>query len=97
MDNWKIINKIAKIFGIIFVVFSALAAVVNYELATTMYSSAAPAVFIALTVLTATIPFIASAALSFTVAFVAPQSSETTEKIPETQTTLDEDTEKTTS
>ncbi len=50
MDNWKIVNKIAKIFGIIFVVFSALVAIVNYELVTMMYSSPPPAVFIALNV-----------------------------------------------
>jgi hypothetical protein len=97
MDNWKIINKIAKIFGIVFVVFSALVAIVNYELVTMMYASPPPASFIALNIITATVPFIASAALSFTVAFVAPQSSEIIEKISETQTTLDKDTEKATS
>jgi len=97
MDNWKIINKIAKIFGIIFVVFSALIAIVNYELITMMYSSPPPTSYIALNILTATVPFIVSAVLSFTVAFVVPQSPETTEKVPETQTTLEVDTEKTTS
>ncbi len=68
-------------------VFSALAAIVNYELTTTMYSSAAPATFIALTVLTATVPFIVSAALSFTVAFVTAKTSEPAEeKEAESQT-----------
>jgi membrane protein implicated in regulation of membrane protease activity len=79
----------------IFVVFSALAAVVNYELTTTIYSSAAPAFFIALSVLTAAVPFIVSAILSFTVAFVTAKSSEPTEKEPEPQGKLNEDVEQT--
>jgi hypothetical protein len=95
MDNWKIVNKIAKIFGIILVVSSALVAVVNYEVTTMLYSSIAPAIFIALTVLTATIPFIVSAVLSFIVVFITAKLSDQTEKVPETQTKLDVDVEET--
>jgi hypothetical protein len=90
------VNKIAKIFGIIFVVFSALVAVVNYELVTMMYASPPPASFIVLNILTATIPLIVSAALSFTVAIVTTKSSEPTEKISETQTKLNIEAEETT-
>ena len=46
MINWKIINKIALVFGIVFIVFTVLAAVINYELDKVLYSSAAPASFI---------------------------------------------------
>ena len=68
MDNWKIVSRIAKVFGILFIVFTVLAAIISYELYTTMYSSAAPATFIAMSILTATLPYIVSAVLSFTVA-----------------------------
>jgi len=95
MDNWKIVNKIAKIFGFIFVVFSVLASIVNYELVTMMYASPPPASFIVLNILTATVPFIVSAVLSFTVAIVTPKSSEPTEKVPEIQTELKVDVEET--
>ncbi len=57
-------------FGIIFVVFSVFAAIINYELDATLYSSAAPAIFIGLSVLTAMVPFIVAAVLSFAVAFI---------------------------
>jgi hypothetical protein len=95
MDNWKIVNKIAKIFGFIFVVFSAFAAIVNYELVVMMYSSPPPASFIVLNILTATVPFIVSAILSFTVAIITTKSSEPTEKVPEPQTELKVDVEET--
>jgi len=77
------------------VVFSALVAIVDYELTTIMYSSAAPAIFIALTILTATIPFIVAAAISFTVAFITAKSSEPatereSESKTETKTTVEE-------
>jgi len=95
MDNWKIVNKIAKIFGYIFVVFSVLAAIVNYELVTMMYSSPPPASFIVLNILTATVPLIISAVLSFTVAIITAKSSEPTEQVPETQTEPKVDVEET--
>ena len=74
MDNWKIINKIAKAFGIVFIVFTGLAAIISYELYTTMYSSAAPASFIAMSILTATLPFIVSAVLSFTMVILVTRA-----------------------
>ena len=87
MDNWKIINKIAKALGIVFIVFAGLAAVISYELYTTMYSSAAPATFIAMSILTATLPFIVSAVLSFTVAILIARAIKTdVEKEKEIQT-----------
>jgi hypothetical protein len=95
MDNWKTVNKIAKIFGYIFVVFSVLVAIVNYELVTIMYSSPPPASFIVLNILTATVPLIISAVLSFTVAIVTTKSSEPTEKVSEPQTEPNGDSEET--
>jgi large-conductance mechanosensitive channel len=77
------------------VVLSALVAVANYEVATMLYSSAAPAIFIALTVLTETVPFIISAVLSFIVVFITAKSSDPTERVPETQTKLNVDAEET--
>ena len=74
-------------FGIIFIVFSALAAIINYELDTTMYSAAAPATFIGLTVVTAMLPYIVLAVLSFTVAVITSKTTakSAVEKEPETQ------------
>jgi len=60
-----------------------------------LYSSAAPAIFIALTVLTETVPFIISAVLSFIVVFITAKSSDPTEKVSETQTKLNVDAEET--
>ncbi len=83
-------------FGVVFVVFSGLAAFINYELDTTLYSSAAPAIFIVLSVLTAMIPFIVSAVLSFAVAFITSNAAKSVaKKEPETQTKLKVDVEET--
>lgn len=69
-------------FGIIFIIFSAFAAIINYELDTTMYSSAAPALFIVMSLLTATLPYIVSAVLSFAVANI---TSKIEKPVPEKQ------------
>jgi magnesium-transporting ATPase (P-type) len=87
MDNWKIVNKIAIAFGIIFSIFSAVAGIVNYKLDTTLYSSAAPEIFIALTVVTAMLPFIVSAVLSFAVAALTSKPAKLVAELePEMQT-----------
>ena len=59
MNNWRIINKIAMVFGIIFIVFTVLAAVINYELDKVLYESAAPASLFTYSFLTAMLPFLA--------------------------------------
>ena len=82
-------NKIANVFGIVFVVFSVLAAIISYELDTTLYSAAAPAIFIGLSALTAMLPFIVAAVLSFVVAAIISKSTKSeVEKEPVTQTKL---------
>jgi TRAP-type C4-dicarboxylate transport system permease small subunit len=76
------------VFGIVFIVFSGLAAIINYELDTTLYSSAVPAIFIGLSVLTAMLPFIVSAVLSFAVAASISRTIKSkAEKETETQKT----------
>ena len=70
MDNWKTISKIANMSGIVFLAFSALASFINYEIYTTLYSSAAPVLFIVMSILSAMLPFLACAAFSFTVAII---------------------------
>ena len=80
------INKIAKIFGVIFIVFTGIAAIISYELNTTMYTSAAPAIFIAVNILTATLPFLVSAVLSFSaLALISSAIKKEAEKETETQ------------
>ena len=70
MNNWKIINKIAIVFGIIFAVFTTLAAVFNYEFSKVYYEAGAPASLFTYGYLTAMLPFLAAAVLSFLVAFL---------------------------
>lgn len=67
MNNWRIINKIALVFGIVFVVFTVLAAVINYELDKLSYSSLAPASFFYYSFITAMLPYLVFAVLSFVV------------------------------
>ena len=37
MNNWKIIKKFALVFGIVFIVFTVLAGVINYEFDKVLY------------------------------------------------------------
>ena len=67
IDSWKIVKRIALVFGIVFIVFAGIAAVVNYELDTVLYVATAPAKLIDMSVLTAALPFIVAAVLSFMV------------------------------
>jgi hypothetical protein len=47
-----------------------LVAIINYELDATLYTSAAPTLFIGLSILIAMLPYIVSAVLSFAVAAI---------------------------
>ena len=67
MNNWKIINKIAIVFGIIFVVFTVLAGVFNYELVRYCMSQPLLRAYLHIHYLIAMLPFLAAAVLSFTV------------------------------
>jgi hypothetical protein len=76
------------VFGIVFIVFSGLVAIINYELDTTLYTSAAPAIFIGLSILIAMLPFIISAVLSFAMAaFISHTIKSKAGKETETQKT----------
>ncbi|MGA2385735.1 MAG: hypothetical protein ABSG33_04295 [Candidatus Bathyarchaeia archaeon] len=70
MDNWKIVNKLSFLFGIVFIVFTGIAAVATYELDTVLYLSTAPAKLVYMSVLTASLPFIVAGVISFVVAIV---------------------------
>jgi biotin transporter BioY len=88
MNNWKIINKFAVVFGIIFIVFTVLSAVINYELNKVLYTSAAPASLFVYSILTAMLPFLVAAVLSFAVAALISRTIKSeAEKEPETQKT----------
>jgi mannitol-specific phosphotransferase system IIBC component len=67
----------------------------NYQLDNLIYTSAAPANFILLSIVAAMIPYLISAVLSFLVAFIVSSAIKSTDKkdterLPETQTTLEE-------
>lgn len=88
MINWKIVNKFAMVFGIIFIVFTVLTAVFNYELNKVLYTSAAPESLFVYNVLVAILPFLLAAILSFVVAVLGSQAAKATkaeEKEPEMQ------------
>ncbi len=93
MNNWRIINKIALAFGIVFIVFTALAAIINYEFDRVYYTAAAPAGITDYSILTAILPFLVSAVLSFVVyalisRTIEPEDEkETEEQEKETQQT----------
>ena len=78
--------------GIVFIVFSALAAVINYELITTSYVGA-PAKFIEINILTAVLPFLTAAAVSFITAGVISNAMNSTEEQQASEKTETEDEE----
>jgi len=89
MDNWKIIGQISSIFGIIFVVFAAFGAFLEYEALSYQYGSVAPVGFIQVNILFAMLPFLMLAVLSFVVAAVSRRfTKESVEKLEPTQTQL---------
>ena len=56
--------------GIVFAVFTVLAAVFSYQLNKVLYTSSAPASLFVYSVLVAMLPFLLAAVISFVVAFV---------------------------
>ena len=94
MSNWGIISKIAWVSGIIFMVFTVLAAVINYELDKVLYLSTAPASLIDYSLLAAMLPFLVAAVLSFVVAAYSSQGAKSAdEKEPEAQEKKTQETE----
>ncbi len=69
MNNWKVLSQIAFAFGIIFVVFAAVTAFIDFEAITlqgSLFSQSTMQIYI----LSAMLPFLLSAVLSFVVAGV---------------------------
>ena len=86
MINWKIVNKFAIVFGIIFIVFTVLAAVFSYELNKVLYTSAAPSSLFYYSLLSAMLPYLLAAILSIVVAVLGSQAAKAAEeKEPEMQ------------
>ena len=75
MENWKIIGQIAAVFGIVFVVFAALAAFLQYETLSLQYGNIAFSGLIQVIILTAMLPFLMLAVLSFVVSALAKRGS----------------------
>ena len=87
----KIIEKIALVFGVVFIVFAGLAALITYQIDKLEYTSVVPASFIQLGILMSALPFIAYAVVSFIAAGIIWQVTKPKEeKLPETQTLLEE-------
>jgi TRAP-type C4-dicarboxylate transport system permease small subunit len=75
MNNWKIINKFAVVFGIIFIVFTVLSALMNYELNKVLYAPGVPASLFYYNMIVAMLPFLLAAVLSFVVAALGSQAT----------------------
>ncbi len=96
INNWKIVKKIALGLGVVFAVFAVIVAILNYRLDNLIYNaSQVPKEFIPLSIVNAVIPYLVSAVLSFLVSFIVSSATRSidkkeTERIPETQTTLEE-------
>ena len=97
MVNWRIINKFALVSGIVFIVFTVLAGVINYELNKILGQvEAIPTSYIETSILTAMLPFLVAAVLSFATAFLISRAIKSeAEKETETQPKKDADLEET--
>lgn len=92
MSSWKVISKIATAFGVISVIFAAIAGLVNYQINTYLYSRLVPTEFIQISALNAMLPFLLAAVLSFAAAALisgytrnrAQQAETPTEPEPQT-------------
>ena len=71
MSNWKIVANIATAFGVVFGVFAAFAAVLNYMYITIQYGNNVPASFLQVNILSAMLPFLLFTVLSFIVVMFA--------------------------
>jgi len=89
MDPWKVITRIANMFGIVFLAFTVLAAVINYEYAKVFYLSTVPVSLIATSCLMAMLPFLAVAVASLLIANIISRTmrDEAEEKAEEQEET----------
>jgi len=71
-------NKIAPIFGIVFIVFSVFTGTVNYELNKIQYPGA-PTNFLEVSIVWAMIPYLLLAVLSFVAAYLTSQEKKSAE------------------
>jgi len=79
--------------GIVFVVFSALATVINYELIMNSYLSVPPSKFIIFTILTTILPFLTGAVVSFIVAGVTSSAMSSADQMEADEKMEPEETE----
>jgi hypothetical protein len=83
MDNWRLVGRVATAFGIISVIFAAVAAILNYQINTYIYGRLVPEGFIQVNVVNAMLPYLIIAVLSFAAAAIA--GSHARDSIPEVQ------------
>jgi hypothetical protein len=88
MDNWKTVGQIGTGFGIIFVVFAAIAAFLEYEVLGYLYAMA-PLPFVQYNMLSTMLPYLMLAVLSFIVAAASRRRmKEPVEELEPSQTRL---------
>ncbi len=95
MNNWKAISQIAALSGIVFIIFAALTAFINYQAITIQYSTFVPPSFIQISTIASMLPFIMLAVVSFVVAAIGSRAAKETiekETQPHTHSALTETT-----
>jgi large-conductance mechanosensitive channel len=73
MYNWGIVKKFSSWIGMVLIVFTVLAGLLNYAINRVMYSSAAPLELFVYNFIIAMLPFLTAAVVSFTVAALSGQ------------------------
>jgi preprotein translocase subunit SecG len=80
MNNWKVISRIAALFGITFIVFTILTAFINYQALTIQYTIFVPQDLIQVNTILSMLPYLLFAILSFIVAAVSSRVEKETHK-----------------
>jgi hypothetical protein len=70
VNSWRIVGQIASGFGIVFILFAAFSAFINYQAITIQSGSFISASYLQVYILNAMLPFLLYAVLSFLIAVV---------------------------
>jgi TRAP-type C4-dicarboxylate transport system permease small subunit len=94
MVNWKIVNELALVFGVVFAVFTVIVGIVTYQIDKLAYTAEAPTSFIDYSVIAATLPYLLAAVISFAVVVLSYRVTKSTEtQETETQEEVTQETE----
>jgi flagellar biosynthesis component FlhA len=94
MINWNIVKKFALVFGIVFIVFTVLSALINYVFDNAYYMTTAPLNITLMSIFAAMLPYLLAAVLSFAVVILSSRAAKSeAKKEPEAQEKETQETE----